>query len=231
MKLQKKIISAKKVPNLISNGSFVIIGGNGGTGAPEKILIEIEKNFIKKKKPKNLTIFHITGIGAVSELGLNHLNHLGLVKRVIGGNYGLQIPFMKDLIVSNKIEAYNFPQGVLSQMCRAMAAKQPGIITQVGLGTYMDPRIEGGKMNRKTKKNLVKKVKLNGKDYLFYMAPYPDIAIIRGTTIDSDGYVAMDEEGTTREDLSIAQAVHNSGGKVICQFKKITKKKNSPSTC
>ena len=228
MKIQKKIISSKKVPNLISNGDFVIIGGNGGTGAPEKILIEIEKNFLKKKKPKNLTIFHITGIGAVTKLGLNHLNHLGLVKRVIGGNYGLQIPFMKDLIVSNKIEAYNFPQGVLSQMCRAMAAKQPGVITKVGLGTYMDPRIEGGKMNKKTKKNLVKNIKLNKKEYLFYIAPNPDIAIIRGTTIDSDGYVAMDEEGTTREDLSIAQAVHNSGGKVICQFKKFTKKKIHP---
>ena len=80
---------------------------------------------------------------------------------------------MKDLIVSNKIEAYNFPQGVLSQMCRSMAAKQPGVITKVGLGTYMDPRIEGGKMNQKTKKNLVKLIKLNGKEYLHYLAPNP----------------------------------------------------------
>ena len=123
MNLIKKIILAKKVPNLIKDKSFVIIGGNGGTGAPEKILIEIEKSFIKKKKPKNLTIFHITGLGAVDKYGLNHLNHIGLISKVIGGNYGLQIPFMKNLIVDNKIEAYNFPQGILSQMCRTMASK------------------------------------------------------------------------------------------------------------
>ena len=148
MNLSKKIILAKKIPFLIKNKNFVIIGGNGGTGAPEKILIEIEKNYIKTKKPKNLTIFHITGLGAVDKYGLNHFNHSGLVSKVIGGNFGLQIPFMKNLIVGNKIEAYNFPQGILSQMCRTMAAKQPGIITKVGLNSYMDPRIEGGKMNK-----------------------------------------------------------------------------------
>ena len=225
MNLLKKIILAKKVPTLIKNKSFVIVGGNGGTGAPEKILIEIEKSFIKKKKPKNLTIFHVTGLGAVDKYGLNHLNHNGLVSKVIGGNYGLQIPFMKNLIVGNKIEAYNFPQGILSQMCRTMASKQPGIITKVGLYTYMDPRIEGGKMNKKTKKNLIELIKIGGQEYLFYKAPRPDIAIIRGTSIDKDGYVYMEHEATTREDLSIAQAVHNNGGVVICQFKKFIKKK------
>ena len=225
MNLLKKIILAKKVPSLIKNKSFVIIGGNGGTGAPEKILIEIEKSFIKKNKPKNLTIFHVTGLGAVDKYGLNHLNHNGLVNRVIGGNYGLQIPFMKNLIVGNKIEAYNFPQGILSQMCRTMASKQPGIITKVGLNTYMDPRIEGGKMNKKTKKNLIELIKIGGQEYLFYKAQKPDVAIIRGTSIDNDGYVYMDHEATTREDLSIAQDVHNNGGVFICQFKKFTKKK------
>ena len=224
MNLSKKILSAKKIPFLIKNKSFVIIGGNGGTGAPEKILIEIKKSFLKRKKPNNLTIFHITGLGAVDKYGLNHLNYNGLVIKVIGGNFGLQIPFMKNLIVGNKIEAYNFPQGILSQMCRTMAAKQPGIITKVGLNTYMDPRIEGGKMNQKTKKNLVDLIKIKGQEYLFYMAPKPDFAIIRGTSIDNDGYVYMDQEATTREDLSIAQAVHNNGGIVVCQFKKFIKR-------
>ena len=220
MDLKKKIIFAKKVPQLIKDNSFVIIGGNGGTGAPEKILIEIEKSFLNKKKPKNLTIFHITGLGAVDKLGLNHLNHEGLIKRVIGGNYGLQIPFMKNLIVSNKIEAYNLPQGILSQLCRTMASKQPGIISKVGLKTYIDPRIEGGKMNQKTKKDLVKIIKIDNEEYLFYSSPKPDFAIIRGSTVDEEGYVYMDQEGTTREDLSIAQAVHNNGGTVVCQFKR-----------
>ncbi len=226
MNLKKKIVSVKKVPQLIKNNSFIIIGGNGGTGVPEKILQEIEKNYLKNKKPRNLTIFHITGVGAVTELGLNHLNHPGLVKRVIGGNFGLQIPFMKDLIVSNKIEAYNFPQGILSQLCRTMAAKQPGVISKVGLKTYIDPRLEGGKMNKKTKKDLIQVIKINGDDYLFYQCPKPDFAIIRGSSIDEDGYVYMDHEATTREDLSIAQAVHNNGGVVVCQFKRKKKSYN-----
>ena len=220
MKLSNKIITANKVPSLIKDKSFLIIGGNGGTGAPEKILIEIEKSYLKNKRPKGLSIFHITGLGAVDKYGLNHLNHIGLVSKVIGGNFGLQIPFMKNLIVGNKIEAYNFPQGILSQMCRTMAAKQPGIISKVGLNTYMDPRIEGGKMNKKTKKDLVELIKIKGQEYLFYTAPKPNFAIIRGTSIDLDGYVYMDHEATTREDLSIAQAVHNNGGTVVCQFKK-----------
>ena len=225
MKLSDKIIAANKVPFLIKDKSFLIIGGNGGTGAPEKILIEIEKSYLKNKRPKGLSIFHITGLGAVDKYGLNHLNHIGLVSKVIGGNFGLQIPFMKNLIVGNKIEAYNFPQGILSQMCRTMAAKQPGIISKVGLNTYMDPRIEGGKMNKKTKKDLVELIKINGQEYLFYTAPKPNFAIIRGTSIDIDGYVYMDHEATTREDLSIAQAVHNNGGTVVCQFKKFIKNK------
>ena len=101
MKLSKKIKLAKNIPNLIKDKSFVIIGGNGGTGVAEKILIEIEKSFIKNNRPKNLSIFHITGIGAVDKYGLNRLNHKGLVSKVIGGNFGLQIPFMKDLIPQN----------------------------------------------------------------------------------------------------------------------------------
>ena len=126
---------------------------------------------------------------------------------------------MKNLIVSNKIEAYNLPQGILSQLCRTMASKQPGIISKVGLKTYIDPRVEGGRMNKKTKKNIVKLLKINGEEYLFYQSPKPNFAIIRGSFIDEEGYVYMDHEATTREDLSIAQAVHNNGGVVVCQFK------------
>ena len=126
---------------------------------------------------------------------------------------------MKNLIVSNKIEAYNLPQGILSQLCRTMASKQPGIISKVGLKTYIDPRVEGGRMNKKTKKNIVKLLKINGEEYLFYQSPKPNFAIIRGSFIDEEGYVYMEHEATTREDLSIAQAVHNNGGVVVCQFK------------
>lgn len=217
------IITAEQAALRVGDGETVIVGGNGGTGAPEAVLEALEQRFLRTGSPSALTLFHVTGIGAVTEKGLCRLAHEGLVSRVIGGNFGLQLPFMK-LILGDRLEAYNFPQGVMSQMCRAMAAKQPGVITHVGLGTYMDPRQDGGRMNRVTREDLVEVVNLAGREWLFYHAPVPNVAIIRGTTADEDGYVAMEEEGTTREDLSMAQAVHNAGGTVICQVKRLTKR-------
>jgi propionate CoA-transferase len=215
-----KLISAGEAASLVKDRDVLIVGGSGGTGAPEQILDALERRFAETQAPRELTLFHVTGIGAVTDRGLCHLAHEGLIARVIGGNYGLQLPFMP-LIRGNRIEAYNFPQGVMSQLCRAMAAKQPGVVTHVGLETYMDPRFEGGRMNERTRENLVELVTLTGREWLFYKAPTPSIAFIRGTTADEDGYVAMEHEGTTREDLSIAQAVHNAGGIVICQIKRL----------
>jgi propionate CoA-transferase len=217
------IVTAEQAASHVRDADTVIVGGSGGTGAPEAVLEALEHRFLSTGRPHALTLFHVTGIGAVTEKGLCRLAHEGLVARVIGGNFGLQLPFMK-LIVGDRIEAYNFPQGVMTQMCRAMAAKQPGVVTHVGLGTYMDPRQDGGKMNRSTREELVEVVNLVGREWLFYRAPVPNVAIIRGTTADEDGYVAMEHEGTTREDLSIAQAVHNAGGTVICQVKRLTKR-------
>ncbi len=218
-----KLIDADAAAALVKDSDTLIVGGNGGTGAPEKILTALENRFLADGHPRDLTLFHVTGIGAVTEKGLCHLAHKALIRRVIGGNYGLQIPFMK-LIVDNEVEAYNFPQGVMSQMCRAMAGKQPGVLTHVGIGTYMDPRQDGGRMNAKTTEPMVELINSGGKEWLLYRAPIPTIAIIRGTTADEDGYVAMEHEATTREDLSIAQAVHNAGGIVICQVKRLARR-------
>jgi propionate CoA-transferase len=215
-----KLIDADAAAALVKDGDTLVVGGNGGTGAPEKILTALEKRFLSGGHPRELTLFHVTGIGAVTEKGLCHLAHKTLIRRVIGGNYGLQIPFM-NLIVRNEIEAYNFPQGVMSQMCRAMAGKQPGVLTHVGIGTYMDPRQDGGRMNARTIEPMVELIISGGREWLLYRAPDPTVAIIRGTTADEDGYVAMEHEATTREDLSIAQAVHNAGGIVICQVKRL----------
>ena len=129
------------------------------------------------------------------------------------------------LIDGNAIEAYNFPQGVMSGLCRAMAAGQPGVLTHVGLQTYMEPSLGGGRMNARTTEELVESVHLAGRDWLFYRAPgRPTVALIRGTSADEDGYVSMEHEATTREDLSIAQAVHNAGGTVICQVKRMVRR-------
>ena len=209
---------------LLQDGDMVLAGGNGGSGVPEAVYEAIEQRFLAGHGPHGLTLFHITGVGALTEKGMNRFAHAGLVRRVIGGNFGMQLPFMK-LIVAGEMEAYNFPQGVMTHLCRAMAGRQPGVLTHVGLETYMDPRQDGGRMNARTTEKLVELVNIGGKDYLFYKAPgVPSVALIRGTSADEDGYVSMEHEATAREDLSMAQAVHNAGGTVICQVKRVVRR-------
>ncbi|MGQ0664320.1 MAG: acyl CoA:acetate/3-ketoacid CoA transferase [Pseudomonadota bacterium] len=219
-----RVIAADEAAQLIKDGDTVIVGGSAGMGVAESVLEAIEKLFLGEGRPRALTILHTTGVGAVHAKGLNRLAHKGLIKRVIGGNYGLQLPFMKALIVSDEIEAYNLPQGVICQLYRAMAAKHPGVVTHVGLDTYIDPRQEGGKMNRATTEDLIEVVTLAGQEWLFYKAPVANVALIRGTTADEDGNVGWEHEATTLEALSIAQAVHNAGGTVICQVKRLAER-------
>jgi len=217
-------ITPDEAAALLRDDDMVLAGGNGGSGVPEAVFEAVARRFLAGDGPHGLTLFHTTGIGALTEKGLCHFAHAGLVKRVIGGNFGMQLPFMK-LILAQQVEAYNFPQGVMTHMCRAMAGRQPGVLTHVGLETYMDPRQNGGRMNERTTEPLVELVHLLGKDYLFYRAPgVPSVALIRGTSADEDGYVSMEHEATAREDLSMAQAVHNAGGTVICQVKRIVKR-------
>ncbi|MSO53870.1 MAG: acyl CoA:acetate/3-ketoacid CoA transferase [Rhodospirillales bacterium] len=220
----KSVISAAEAAGLLRDGDSMIVGGSAGMGIAESVMVALEKRFLDGGMPRDLTIIHTTGIGAVTGQGLNRLAHKGLVKRVIGGNYGLQLPFMKTLIVTNEIEAYNLPQGVLCQLYRATAAKQPGVVTHVGLHTYIDPRQEGGKMNAKTTEDLVEVVTLGGREWLFYKALQANVALIRGTTADEDGNVSLEHEATTLEGMSMAQAVHNAGGTVICQVKRLAKR-------
>src|SRR5579863_1750044 len=178
------IITAAEAASLIRDADTLIVGGNGGTGAAEAILGALEQRFLDGRGPHGLTLINITGVGAVTEKGLCHLAHEGLIARVIGGNFGLQVPFMR-LVRDELIEAYNFPQGVMSQLCRAMAAKHPGVLTHVGLETYMDPRQDGGRMNARTTSPLVDLIELHGQHWLLYRVPAPpNVAIIRGTSAD-----------------------------------------------
>lgn len=217
-------ITPDEAAALLKDGDMVLAGGNGGSGVPEAVFEAIGRRYLGGGGPHGLTLFHITGVGALTEKGLCHFAHKGLVKRVIGGNFGMQLPFMK-LVLDQALEAYNFPQGVMTHLCRAMAGRQPGVLTHVGLETYMDPRQNGGRMNARTTEKLVELVNISGSDYLFYRAPgVPTVALIRGTSADEDGYVSMEHEATAREDLSMAQAVHNAGGTVICQVKRIVKR-------
>lgn len=215
-----KVMTAKEAVSLIEDGSTIATGGFVGNMHPEAITHAIEENFKDEKKPQDLTLVYAAGQGDGKDKGLNHLGHEGLLKKVIGGHWGLA-PKIQKLALEEKIEAYNLPQGAISQLFRAISGGKPGILTKVGLKTFADPRIEGGKINKITKDDVVEIVNLRDEDWMFYHSMPIDVAIIRGSYADEDGNCTFKRECLNLEMLAMAQAAKNSGGKVILQVEKV----------
>lgn len=225
--MRNKVVSASEAAALIKDEDVITTSGFVGIGVPDELLCAIENRFLESALPRNLTLFFAAGQGDGKERGLNRLGHEGLLKRVIGGHWGL-IPKVAALAVAGKIEGWNLPQGCISQLYRDIAASKPGMLTKVGLETFVDPRNGGGAINGISTTPQVELTEIAGEEYLFYPSRHLTVALLRGTTADEAGNITMEREALTLDSLAQAMAVKASGGIVIVQVERIALAKSLP---
>jgi propionate CoA-transferase len=216
-----KVISAAMAAELIRDGQTIAGTTIGISTWPEEIVIAIKERFLKTGCPKNLTVMHGSGAGDWTGRGTHHLGYEGLTKRLICAHTG-SAPRMAKLVEADKAECYILPQGAIIHLYRAMAGNKP-YLSKVGLGTFVDPRIEGGRANPSAKDELVEVVELDGEEYLQYKHIPIDVAMLKGSVADENGNLTMEREVVFMEGLALAQAVKNNGGIVIVQAEFLAK--------
>jgi propionate CoA-transferase len=218
--VRDKVVTAAEAVRLVRDGDSVVVDGFMGQCFAEELTLALEQRFLLTGTPRDLELVFTMAAGNRLGRGLDRLAHKGLLKRAVGGHWALS-PELGKMAVDNAIEAHNLPQGVISQLFRDTAAGKPGLLTRVGLGTFVDPRQGGGKINERTTEDRVELITLGGEEYLFYKALQLDVAFLRGTTADPEGNITMEREALTLEALAVATAVHNAGGLVVVQVERV----------
>ena len=222
-----RVIAADEAAALIPDGAVVAVSASSGLGCPDRVLRAIGERFESAGSPRGLTTLHPIAAGDMYGIkGIDHLARPGLLARVIAGSFpsgpsSLPMPAIWRLIVENAIPAYNVPSGILYDMIRDAAAKRPGVLTKVGLGTFVDPQLQGCAMNEAAAgEPVVRRTEFDGDTWLYFPAIAPQVAIIRGTTADERGNISCEHEGAYLGALDQALAARNNGGIVIAQVKR-----------
>ena len=226
--MQSKLITLDRAASVIADGATVTVSSSSGLGCPDAMLRAIGDRFRATGSPAGITSIHPIAAGDMYGIdGIDHIAEEGLLRRVIAGSYpsgpsSMASPKIWQLIYDNQIEAYNVPSGILFHMHTDAAAKRPGVLTKVGLDTYIDPRQTGGRMNARTTDEIVKVVQFDGDEWLYFRAIPIDVAIIRATTADEQGNLTYEHEGAYLGAMDQALAARNNGGIVIAQVKRVT---------
>ncbi len=224
------LIDARAAAELVPLGAVVAVGGSGSLlQVPESVLAAVGECFRQTGAPSGLTVVHTMGLGDHTGRGVDHLAQRSLVSRFIGSHFVLS-PAEQALIGANEVEAIGLPAGTISLLYREIAACRPGLFTDIGLRTHVDPRQQWGRMNEATQTGISELVSVGGRDWLFYPWFGIDVAIIRATAADADGNLSMDDEAAWSDNLAIAQAAHNSGGIVIAEVKEFVARGTIPAS-
>ncbi len=231
---RKPVLSAAEaVRQFVQSDMTVAVEGFIGLSKVEELLIALREAYLENKSPGNLTVVHCAGQGNGKSpgCGMNRLAVEGLIGKLIAGHFAMA-PDIQRLILENKLAAYNLPQGVIAHLYRDIAAGKPGTVTSVGLGTFVDPEQEGGRLNSKAWEAgaVVERVRLLNTDYLLYKAFPIDVAFLRATTADRFGNCSLEKEAVTLEATAMAQAAKNSGGRVLVQVERVVDEPLDPRT-
>lgn len=214
------IMSAAEAAATVPDGAtLAMTGSGGGILEADDVLAAIEQRFLATGHPRDLTVIHGLGIGDGQKTGLNRLAHEGLVRRVVGGHWSWS-PGMQALAASGAIEAYSLPTGIIAALLRESGARRPGVFSQVGLGTFVDPRRQGGRLNDVSHDDLVTLTEIDGVEYLHYRPVHVDIGLVRGSSMDELGNVSCAEEAASLDSQAVAAAARGCGGRIIAQVKR-----------
>ncbi|WP_299349694.1 CoA-transferase [uncultured Shimia sp.] len=226
--MKRKVVSPAEAAALVQDGDTITTSGFVGIGVPDGLLAAIEARFLETGHPRDLSLVFAAGQGDGKTRGLNRLGHDGLLSSVVGGHWGL-IPKVAKLAIEGKIKGWNLPQGCISQLYRDSAAGKPGMLSKVGLETFVDPRNGGGAINDISTEPQIELTEIRGEEMLFYPAPRLTVALLRGTTADEAGNITMEREALLIDNLAQAMAVKNAGGVVIVQVERIARAHTMPA--